>query len=66
MTAKRLQIFKELIPQLSRVAFLWNSNNASHQAYLDEWRGLAPNLDLHVMFVDVHSSDQFDSVFATR
>jgi putative tryptophan/tyrosine transport system substrate-binding protein len=64
MSAKRLQVFKELIPQLSRVAFLWNSNNGSHQAYLDEWRALAPKLGLHLMFVDVHSSDQFESAFA--
>ena len=64
MSAKRLQIFKELIPQLSRVAFLWNSNNGSHQAYLDEWRALAPKFGLHLMFIDVHSSDQFESAFA--
>jgi len=64
MSAKRLQVFKELIPQLSRVAFLWNSNNGSHQAYLDEWRALAPKFGLHLVFVDVHSSDQFESAFA--
>jgi putative tryptophan/tyrosine transport system substrate-binding protein len=27
-------------------------------------RALAPKLGLHVMFVDVHSSDQFESAFA--
>ena len=64
MSAKRLQLLKELIPQLSRVAFLWNSNNGSHQAYLDEWRALAPKLGLHLIFVDVQSSDQFESAFA--
>lgn len=64
MSAKRLQVLKELIPQLSRVAFLWNSNNGSHQAYLDEWRALAPQLGLHLIFVDVHSSNQFEDEFA--
>jgi putative ABC transport system substrate-binding protein len=64
MSAKRLQVFKELIPQLSRAAFLWNSNNGSHQAYLDEWRALAPKLGLHLIFVDVHSANQFESAFA--
>src|SRR5215470_15465922 len=64
MTAKRLQLLKELIPKLSRVAFLWNSNNGSHQAYLDEWRALAPQLGLHLIFVDVQSSNQFESAFA--
>ena len=64
MSAKRLQILKELIPQLSRAAFLWNSNNGSHQAYLDEWRALAPQLGLHLIFVEVHSPNQFESAFA--
>jgi len=64
MSAKRLQVLKELIPQLSRVAFLWNSNNGSHQAYLEEWRALAPKLGLHLIFVDVHSPEQFETALA--
>src|SRR5262249_17429860 len=40
------------------------SNNGSHQAYLDEWRATAPKLGLHLIFVDVHSSNQFESAFA--
>ena len=46
------------------MAFLWNSNNDSHQACLDEWRALAPQLGLHLIFVDVQSSNQFESAFA--
>jgi ABC-type uncharacterized transport system substrate-binding protein len=36
MSAKRVQLLKELIPGVSRVAFLWNPNNNSHLAYLEE------------------------------
>jgi putative ABC transport system substrate-binding protein len=64
MSAKRLQIFKEVIPGLLRVAFLWNPNNLSHLAYLEEWRTVAPALDLKLIFVEVRSSEQFDSAFA--
>jgi putative ABC transport system substrate-binding protein len=64
MSAKRLQLLKEVIPGVSRVAFLWNPNNASHLAYLEEWRAVAPALDVKLLFVEVHSSDQFDSTFA--
>ena len=39
MSAKRLQLLKELVPGLRRVAFLWNPNNGSHLGYLEEWRG---------------------------
>jgi putative tryptophan/tyrosine transport system substrate-binding protein len=64
MSAKRLQLLKEVIPGVSRVAFLWNPNNASHRAYLEEWRAAAPKLDVKLLFVEVGSSDQFDSAFA--
>src|SRR6266567_1197799 len=46
ISAKRLQLLKELIPGELRVAFLWNPNNASHPAYLEEWRTVAPALGL--------------------
>jgi putative ABC transport system substrate-binding protein len=64
MSAKRLQLLKEVIPGVSRVAFLWNPNNASHRAYLEEWRAAAPKLDVKLLFVEVGSSDQFDGAFA--
>jgi putative ABC transport system substrate-binding protein len=64
MSAKRLQLLKEVIPGVSRVAFLWNPNNLSHLAYLEEWRAVAPALDVKLLFVEVGSSEQFDSAFA--
>jgi len=64
MSAKRLQLLKEMIPRLSRVAFLWNPNNASHVAYLEEWRALAPRLGVELVFVDVGSPDRFEGAFA--
>ena len=64
MSAKRLQLFKEVIPALLRVAFLWNPNNLSHLAYLEEWRTVAPALDVKLILVEARSSDQFDSAFA--
>jgi len=65
MSAKRVQLLKELIPGASRVAFLWNPNNNSHLAYLDEWRAVAPKLGVEPLFVEVERSDQFESAFAT-
>src|SRR5262249_29756097 len=62
--AKRLQLLKLAVPTMSRVAFLWNPNNPSHAAYLDEWKAAAPALGVEVLFVAVRSSDEFDSAFA--
>ena len=64
MTAKRVQLLKEIIPGAMRVAFLWNPNNLSHLAYLDEWRAVAPVLGINLVLVEVRSSDQFDSAFS--
>jgi putative tryptophan/tyrosine transport system substrate-binding protein len=64
MSAKRVQLLKELIPSVSRVAFLWNANNTSHLAYLDEWRAVAPTLGIEPLFVEVSRADQFESAFA--
>jgi putative ABC transport system substrate-binding protein len=64
IAAKRLQLFKEVIPTISRLAFLWNPNNASHAAYLEEWKAAAPALRVKMLFVAVSSSNDLDSAFA--
>jgi putative ABC transport system substrate-binding protein len=64
VSAKRLQLLKEVIPGVSRVAFLWNPNNGSHVAYLEQWRVVGPTLGVKLLFVAVGSSDQFESAFA--
>ena len=63
MTPKRAQLLKELVPQLSRLAFLWNRNNASHLAYLDEWRAAVPKVDAQPLFVEVSRPEEFEPAF---
>jgi putative ABC transport system substrate-binding protein len=63
MNAKRVELLKELVPNMSRVAFLWNPNNASHLAYLEAWRAVAPQLGIEPEFVKVGSFDQFEPAF---
>jgi len=64
LAAKRLQLLKLAVPTASRVAFLWNPDNPSHAAYLDEWKATAPALGMEVLFVAVRNSDEFDGAFA--
>src|SRR5215469_14015411 len=40
MNSKRVQLLKEFLPGVLRVAFLWNPNNGSHRAYLEDYRAL--------------------------
>jgi putative ABC transport system substrate-binding protein len=63
MTAKRVELFRQIIPTISRVAFLWNHNNPSHPAYLEEWRAMAPKLGVEPLFVEVSNFDQFEPAF---
>jgi putative ABC transport system substrate-binding protein len=64
MNSKRVQLLKELLPGVLRVAFLWNPNNGSHRAYLEDYRAVAPRLSVEPMFVEVARPDQFESAFA--
>jgi putative tryptophan/tyrosine transport system substrate-binding protein len=64
VAGKRLQLLKEVIPSLVRVAFLWNPDNASHPAQLAELQGAVQTLGLKLLPVAVRSSDEFDKAFA--
>jgi len=64
LSAKRLQLLKEFIPSVARVAFLWNPDNASNAAMLDELQFAAPALGLTLISVALRSSDDFDRAFA--
>jgi putative tryptophan/tyrosine transport system substrate-binding protein len=63
LAAKRLQFLKLAVPTISRVAFLWNTDNPSHAAYVDEWKAAARALGVEMLFVAVRSSDEFDRAF---
>jgi putative tryptophan/tyrosine transport system substrate-binding protein len=63
ISAKRIQLVRELIPTVARVAFLWNPNNASHVAYRQELQAAAPALNVKLLLVEVGSSTEFDGAF---
>jgi ABC-type uncharacterized transport system substrate-binding protein len=64
LAGKRLQLLKEIVPSLSRVAFLWNPDNASHPAQLAELQVAAQTLGIKLLSIAVRRSDEFDSAFA--
>jgi putative tryptophan/tyrosine transport system substrate-binding protein len=65
VAGKRLQLLKEVIPSLARVAFLWNPDNASHPAQLAELREAVRTLGLTLLPLGVRSPDELDGAFAT-
>src|SRR6266581_4337112 len=62
--AKRLQILKEVIPTVSRVAFLWNPDNASNVLQFEEIQAAAPMLGVTVISVSVSPRIEFETAFA--
>ena len=64
MSAKRLQLLKEAVPSVSRVAVLWNPANPLHRALLKEIEAAAPSLRLQPIVVAVRSRDDFGNAFA--
>jgi hypothetical protein len=62
--AKRLQILKEAIPTVSRVAFLWNPDNASNVLQFQEVQAAAPTLGVMVISVRMSPRIEFKTAFA--
>jgi putative tryptophan/tyrosine transport system substrate-binding protein len=62
--AKRLQILKEAIPTISRVAFLWNPDNASNVLQFREVQAAAPTLGMTIISVSVSPRIEFETAFA--
>src|SRR5262245_9116775 len=61
--AKRLQILKEVIPTVSRVAFLWNPDNASNVLQFEELQRAAPRLGVTVISVGLGPRIEFGTAF---
>lgn len=64
ISAKRVQLLKEAVPNLSRVAVLWNSNLKVMELQFQQVETAAPSLGVTVLSLRVSSSDDFDKAFA--
>jgi putative ABC transport system substrate-binding protein len=64
LVTKRLQLLKDVFPSVSRVAYLWNPDNASSAAILQELLKVAPLFHMTVISFEARTADDFPSVFA--
>jgi putative tryptophan/tyrosine transport system substrate-binding protein len=60
---KRLELLRELLPGISRVAILWNAANPYAADVFRETERAARTLRIAVQSLEVRSPDDFDSVF---
>jgi putative ABC transport system substrate-binding protein len=63
LTAKRIELIKELVPNLSRVALLHNMGNPAAPPEWEETRTAARALGLHAELLDVRSQGDLSRAF---
>jgi putative ABC transport system substrate-binding protein len=63
LAGKRLELLKETVPKLARVAVLWNPQNAGSTQVWKESQPAAKELGLQLHSMAVNSADQLDREF---
>ena len=56
---KRLQLLKDVNPQLTRVAVLWNPDHPFHVKAVESLKTIAPSLSIELSSAAVRSPEQF-------
>jgi putative ABC transport system substrate-binding protein len=64
LSAKRLELLKEIVPKASRVAVLWSSSTPSYSRLLRETEAAARVLGVQLQVVEVRGPAEFDSAFS--
>ena len=63
LDGKRLELLKEIVPKLSRVAFIWSSTNPGVDVQVKEIETIARSIRLELQAIEVKGPDDFDASF---
>ena len=64
LSEKQLQVLREAIPTVARVAFLWNPLNAAVSLWYEDLRAAAPAMGVTLLSVEVRHPSEFEGAFA--
>jgi len=64
LSVKRLELLKEVVPELSRVALLWNAGNPAYVRAWTQSQGAAQTLGVALQRYEVRGPADFQAVFA--
>jgi putative ABC transport system substrate-binding protein len=64
LNSKRLQMLKDFVPSLTRVAMLWNPDHPFHHQMIKDLKAIAPSLSIALSPESVQSTDELDQSFA--
>jgi putative ABC transport system substrate-binding protein len=62
---KQLQLMKEIMPRISRVAYLWVAANPDSQLHLKELEAAARSLRIQVQSLKARGPEDFENAFTT-
>jgi putative ABC transport system substrate-binding protein len=65
LAAKRLELLREAVPNISRVAFLWNPANPDQKSHFNEAQAGARFLGVTLQSVEVRSGEQLERALTT-
>jgi putative ABC transport system substrate-binding protein len=63
IVTKRLQVLRDAIPKATRLALLWNPNNVSSAALLDEMWRTTPYFGMSLTPFEARAAEDFSQVF---
>jgi putative ABC transport system substrate-binding protein len=63
LSGKRLELLKEMLPGLARVAVFWNPPNATYGPILKALEAAAPTLGLQIQRLEVRVPEDFEGAF---
>jgi putative ABC transport system substrate-binding protein len=64
ISAKRLQLLREALPQVTRVAVLWNPATPWHPKVIEQFKAGAPSLAIELSFVGVRTAEEIGPAFS--
>jgi len=65
IVGKRIQLLKEAMPSIGRIAVLWNPGNPSHAAIMREMPAVAKASGVELRTLEVRRPEDFDALFAS-
>jgi len=65
LSGKRLELLKELLPRLARVAVLWNAANPYSALVFKQVQAASGTLGIEVQSLELRQPDDFDGAFET-
>jgi putative ABC transport system substrate-binding protein len=65
LVAKELEIFKEAVPQTTRIGILWNPSTPSHGPAVQAVEAVGEKLGVQLLLVPARTVEEFDGAFST-